>query len=230
VLDFARARGYRDGENPARWSGHLDHLLPARNKVVKHHAAIPYRDLPPFMAGLRLRSDVAARALEFCILTAARTGEVIESQWTEIDLEAQVWAVPADRMKAGREHRVPLSDRAIEILGGLPRDGDFIFGGARSGRPIGANTLLEVVRAVHGASATVHGFRSSFRDWAGNETNFPRELAEHALAHSIGDKAEQAYRRGTAVERRRKLMDAWAAYCKRAPSEGAKVVPIRERA
>jgi hypothetical protein len=230
VLDWAKARGLRDGENPARWSGHLDHLLPARNKIVKHHAAIPYRELPAFMAGLRLRSDVVARALEFCILVAARTGEVVGSQWTEIDLEAQVWTLPPDRMKAGREHRVPLSARAIEILAGLPRDGDFIFGGARAGRPIGANTLLEIVRDVHGESATVHGFRSSFRDWAGNETNFPRELAEHALAHVIGDKAEQAYRRSDALARRRKLMEAWASYCAKAPAKREmNVTPMRAR-
>ena len=230
MLDWARVRGYRDGENPARWPGHLDHILPARNKVVKHHAAIAYPDLPAFMADLRATRGVAARALEFSILTAARTGEVIGAESGEVDLEAQLWTVPAGRMKAGREHRVPLSDRAIEILAGLPRDGAFVFPGARPMRPLGAMALLQVLRATHGGGASVHGFRSSFRDWAGNETNFPRELAEHALAHVIGDKAEQAYRRGDALARRRKLMEAWSNYCGRLAAAGNNVTPIRERA
>jgi integrase len=229
VLDWARVRGYRDGDNPARWSGHLDHILPARNKVVKHHAAIAYRDLPAFMADLRAKSGVAAQALELAILCAARTSEVIGAKWSEIDLEAGLWTVPAGRMKAGREHCVPLSARAVEILAGLPRDGAFVFPGGRAGRPLGTNALLEVVHDARG-DGTVHGFRSSFRDWAGNETNFPRELAEHALAHVIGDKAEQAYRRSDALARRRKLMDAWAKFCGRPAASQNNVTPIRERA
>jgi integrase len=230
VLDWAKARGLRDGENPARWSGHLDHLLPARDKVVKHHAAIPYRELPAFMAGLRLRSEIAARALEFCILTAARTGEVIGSQWIEIDLEARLWTVPADRMKAGREHRVPLSARALEIIADLPRDGDCVFPGARAGKPLSNMAMLEIVRGMRGKGATVHGFRSTFRDWGAEQTSYPNEMLELALAHAVSDKVEAAYRRGDMMEKRRRLMDVWSNYCKAPAKRESNVTLIRERA
>jgi integrase len=232
VLAWATVAGHRSGDNPARWAGHLAQLLPAKTKVaaVKHHDAVPYPDMAVFMGALRAKSGVSARALEFTILTAARTGEVIGARWSEINLNDKVWAIPAERMKAGREHRVPLSDRAIAVLKALPRGasgGEFVF--ARESKPLSNMSMLELLRGMR-KGATVHGFRSSFRDWAGNETNFPREVVEHALAHSIGDKAEQAYRRDTAVERRRKLMDAWARYCERKPVDAAKVISIGKAA
>ena len=213
ILDAARARGYRRAENPARWRGHLDHLLPKQAKLSRgHHAAMPYSNVPAFVGQLRARRAVAAFALEFCILTAARTGEVLGARWEEIDITGHVWTVPGARMKAGREHRVPLSSRALAILSSMAaaRTGDFIFPGQKKGKPLSGMAMEMMLRRMKIENATVHGFRSSFRDWAGNETNFPRELAEQALAHVIGDKAEQAYRRGDALERRRALMDAWA--------------------
>ena len=214
-------------ENPARWRGHLDHLLPKPGKLTRgHHAAMPYRDVPAFVATLRERSGVAALALEFAILTAARSGEVMGARWAEIDLEAKVWTVPGSRMKAGRVHRVPLSGRALEIVKALgeAKTGEFVFPGTKPGKPLSVMALEMVLRRMN-VDVTVHGFRSSFRDWAGNETSFPREIAEQALAHVIGDKAEQAYRRGDALERRRDLMQAWANYCK--PVQSGKVVPLR---
>ncbi len=214
VLDAAKARGFRTLENPARWRGHLDHLLPKPGKLTRgHHAALPYADVPAFIASLRERDGTAALALEFAILTAARSGEVIGARWLEIDLNARVWTIPGSRMKAGREHRVPLSARAVEIVTGLAkaRTGDFVFPGSKPDKPLSVMALEMVLRRM-GVDATVHGFRSSFRDWAGNETSFPREIAEQALAHVIGDKAEQAYRRGDALERRRELMSAWSRY------------------
>jgi len=232
VLDWAKVRGYRDGENPARWRGHLDKILPARAKVqrVEHHAALAYEDLPAFMAELRARQGVSARALEFTILTAARAGEVVGARWAELDLARKVWIVPGSRMKSGKEHSVPLSDRVLAILADLPRDGECVFPGGRAGRPVATTTMLAMLQGMRGKTATTHGFRSSFRDWAGNETNFPRELAEQALAHVIGDKAEQAYRRGDALERRRRLMDAWAGFCERPLAKGDNVVSMRESA
>jgi integrase len=230
VLAWATVAGYRSGDNPARWTGHLKELLPAKTKVsaVIHHSAVPYVDMPAFMRDLRAKSGLSARALEFCILTATRTGEVIVARPAEIDYAKKVWTIPAERMKAAREHEVPLSDRALAILAG-PSDGEFVFGG-RNGRPLSNMAMLELLRGMLGKGATVHGFRSTFRDWAGNETHFPRELAEHALAHVIGDKAEQAYRRSAALEKRRKLMSAWSAYCERSPVETSKVVQFRELA
>ena len=216
VLNAAKAKGYRTGENPAAWRGHLENLLPKRSHLSRgHHAAMPYGDLPAFVASLRERQAVAALALEFAILTAARSGEVLGAGWSEIDLAAKVWTIPAERMKAAREHRVPLNDRAVEIVKriGDARVSDFVFPGQRSGRPLSVMALEMVLRRMGVENATVHGFRSAFRDWAGNETHFPRELAEHALAHVIGDKAEQAYRRSDALARRRELMDAWAKHC-----------------
>jgi integrase len=232
VLDWAKVREYRTGENPARWKGHLDKLLPARAKIqrVAHHPALAYAKLPAFMAELRAMDGVKARALEFLVLTAARTGDIIGARWSEIDLQARQWIVPAGRMKAAREHRVPLSDRAHAILEAIPRDSDFLFPGERAGKAISARAMPGVLYALRGDGATVHGFRSSFRDWAGNETNFPRELAEQALAHVAGDATERAYRRSDALAKRRKLMDAWAAYCSRPPAAGENVVAIREAA
>lgn len=215
VLDAAGASGHRRGENPARWRGHLDKLLPKRQKLSRgHHAALPYEQVPAFLARLRARVSIAALALEFAILTAARSREVLEARWSELDLTAGIWTVPAARMKAGRPHRVPLSGRALEILRVLVdlRTGDFVFPGQKEGRPLSTMALEMVLRRMKVDDATVHGFRSSFRDWAGEETPFPREVAEAALAHVIGDKAEQAYRRGDALEKRRAMMEAWAAW------------------
>jgi integrase len=223
VLDAARARSFigRNEANPARWRGHLDKLLPKRAKLTRgHHAAMPYADVPPFVAELRQRPATAARALEFCILTAARSGEALSARWHEIDLDQQVWTIPPTRTKAAREHRVPLSERAAAILREMEalRSGDYVFPGQRPGRPLSGMAFEMLLRCAK-SPYTAHGFRSSFRDWAGNETHFPRELAEHALAHVIGDTAEQAYRRSDALARRRELMDAWAQFCEGAAGE-----------
>jgi integrase len=224
VLDWAKVRGLRDGENPARWRGHLDHLLPARSKVqrVKHFAALPYAELPALMAKLRDRQAVSAAALEFLILAAARTNEVLGARWDEID--SDVWTVPAERMKGGREHRVPLSDRAIEILAALPHE-SYIFG-VRTNAAANPHTLKSALERVGYGEFTVHGFRSSFRDWAAERTNYPNHVVEMALAHAIGNGVEAAYRRGDLFEKRRQLMRAWADYCSR-PNVEADVVPIR---
>jgi integrase len=216
VLDAAKAQGLRSGENPAAWRGHLSHLLPKRGKLTRgHHAAMPYVDIPAFIERLSAREATSAMALEFCILTAARSGEVLGARWLEINFGTKVWTVPAERMKAAREHRIPLSDRALGILEKLSeaRVGDLIFPGQRAGRPLSVTAMEMLLRRMDQDDVTVHGFRSAFRDWAGNETDFPREVAEAALAHVIGDKAEQAYRRGDALEKRRELMSAWAIYC-----------------
>jgi integrase len=228
VLDAAKAKGFRDGENPARWRGHLDHLLPQQSKLARgHHAAMPYEDVAAFIAKLRKREASAALALELCILTAARSGEILRMQWSEIDLDKKIWTVPANRMKAGREHRVPLSSRALAILRQLEKlkAGEFVFPGQARNKPLSNMAMEMMLRRMNIQDTTVHGFRSSFRDWAGNISNFPREVVETALAHVIGDKAEQAYRRSDALEKRRKLMDAWAAYCA-APKTG-EVVAFR---
>jgi integrase len=229
VLDAAKAQGHRSGENPAAWRGHLAHLLPKRGKLTRgHHAAMEYRDVPAFVAKLRACDTIAAMALEFCILTATRSGEVYGARWSEIDMAAMVWSVPADRMKAAREHRVPLSDRALAILEKLlvARTGDIVFPSPRGRRPLSHVAMAKVMRRLEVEQATVHGFRSAFRDWAGNETHFPREVAEAALAHVVGDKAEQAYRRGDALEKRRGLMAAWASYCE--PKKGDNVVQFKK--
>ena len=223
VLDAAKARGFigQNEANPARWRGHLDKLLPKRGKLTRgHHAAMPYADVPAFLAELRKRPAIAARALEFCILTAARSGEVLAARWDEIDVDAKVWTVPAGRTKAAREHRVPLSDKALAILREMDaaRTGEHVFPGRNPKKPLSGMAFEMLLRRI-GSPYTAHGFRSSFRDWAGNETHFPRELAEHALAHVIGDKAEQAYRRSDALARRRELMDAWARHCEAAAGE-----------
>jgi integrase len=216
VLDAAKAKGFRNGENPARWRGHLDHLLPRPLKLTRgHHAAMAYENVAEFIGKLREREAAAAQALEFCILTAARSNEVLGARWQEFDLDRAVWTVPAARMKAGREHRVPLSGRAISILNTLDKSEqrEFVFPGQRPDKPLSGMAMEMMLRRMKVDDATVHGFRSTFRDWAGNISNFPREVVETALAHVIGDKAEQAYRRSDALEKRRKLMEAWAAYC-----------------
>ncbi len=231
VLDAAKAQGYRSGENPAAWRGHLSHLLPKRPKATRgHHAAMNYRDIRAFLAKLRADPAIAARALEFCILTAARTGEVLGSQWSEIDIDEKTWTVPANRTKAGREHRVPLSQPALAVVKALSkaRDCQFVFPSPRGKRPLSHVAMAKVLDRLGAEGVTVHGFRSAFRDWAGNETNFPREVAEAALAHIVGDKAEQAYRRSDALEKRRKLMSAWAMYVE--PTSDAKITPIRRKA
>jgi integrase len=216
VLDAAKARGLRIGENPARWRGHLDQLLPKRQRLTRgHHAAMVYTDVPAFIGNLRTHEGNAAPALEFAILTAARSGEVLGAQWEEFDLQRQVWTVPATRMKAGREHRVPLSRRAISILNALSdsRSGNYVFPGDKRDRPLSVMALAMVLRRMRIQNVTVHGFRSSFRDWAAECTNFPNEVCEAALAHVIENKAEAAYRRGDLFAKRRKLMEAWASYC-----------------
>lgn len=219
VLDYARARGWREGENPARWRGHLDKLLAKRSDVarVEHHPALPWREMGAFMALLRGQEGIAARALEFTILTACRTGEVIGARWPEVDLEARTWSVPAERMKARRLHRVPLSSQALDLLRALPRVAgeDFLFPGGRAGRPLSNAAMLATLKRMKRGDLTTHGFRSSFRDWTAEQTGFPRELAEAALAHVLRDKTESAYQRGDLLERRRKLMQAWGDYCGR---------------
>jgi integrase len=231
VLDWAKARGYRNGENPARWRGHLDHLLPARTKVrtVVHHAALPYREIGTFMASLREREALAARALEFVILTTARTNEVINARWDEIELQAKVWTVPGSRMKAGREHRVPLSDPAVGILKRMQevRQNDHVFPGERR-QTLSNMAFLMLLRRMDRADLTAHGFRASFRTWAAERTSYPREIAEAALAHVVGDATEQAYQRGDVFEKRRKLMDAWATYCSE-PARTSAVIDLKAK-
>jgi integrase len=226
VLDTARAKGLRDGENPARWKGHLDKLLPRAAKLSRgHHAALPYADMPAFMLRLREQEGVGAKALEFTILTAARSGEVRGMEWREVDLDSKVWAVPASRMKAGREHRVPLTERAVAVLRAMAEAnrGDLVFPGA-GGKALSDMTLAAVLKRMS-VDVTVHGFRSSFRDWAGDETHFAREIAEACLAHSVGDQVEAAYRRSDALERRRELLSAWGRYLDE-PREG-NILPLR---
>lgn len=230
VLDAAKAKGHRQGENPARWRGHLDKLLPARRKLVRgHQPAMPFEHVSAFVGDLRKREAIAARALEWVILTAARTGEAIGALWSEIDRERGVWTIPGfdlqtgRRMKGGRQHQVPLSPRCMEILAEMEKFGTtgLVFPGQNPDEPLSDMALLMLLRRMGMRHATVHGFRSTFRDWCGECTNFPRDVAELALAHVVGDQTEAAYRRATALEKRRKLMEAWAAYCE------PKVVPLR---
>ena len=232
ILDWATARGYRQGENPARWRGHLENLLPRRSKVrrVEHHAALPYSELSAFMLALRQQEGVAARALEFTILTAARTGEVIGARWEEINIAERLWSVPAERMKAGREHRVPLCGKALEIVEEMRAiGGNFIFPGGKRGKPLSNMAMTMLLRRMGHGDQTVHGFRSTFRDWAAERTNFPAEVAEMALAHAVSDKVEAAYRRGDLFEKRRALAEAWAKFCATA-LVGGEIVPIRKPA
>ncbi len=227
ILDAARASGHRTGENPARWRGHLDKLLPKREKLSRgHHKAMPFDDVPAFVKTVRSMEGLAPVALEFAILTAARTGEVLGAKWAEIDVEKRLWTVPAGRMKSGIEHRVPLSDRAMEIVRKMEesRLSAFLFPGRKSERPLAPMALIIVLRRAH-LDVTAHGFRSAFRDWCGERTAFPRDVAEAALAHAVGDETERAYRRGDALEKRRKLMDAWGKFCE--PKATGNVVALR---
>jgi integrase len=216
ILNFAKARGYRIGENPAAWRGHLDHLLPARSKVrrVQHHPALPYAELPAFMDQVRSHHGIAPRVLEFTVLTAARIGEALGARWDEIDLAQRMWVIPPDRMKSGREHRVPMSPRVISIVEEMAeiRLNEFVFPGSKQGRHLtemGVRTLVRELRA----GITRHGFRSTFRDWAAETTSFQNHVVEMALAHAVGDAVEAAYRRGDLLEKRRKLMEAWDSFC-----------------
>jgi integrase len=234
VLDFAKARGLRNGENPARWRGHLENLLPKTKRVaqVKHFRALPYAAIAPFMTKLRTRDGVAARCLEFITLTAARLGEAVNAQWGEIDHSHKTWTVPAGRMKGGREHRVPLSSAAAAVLEEMAairkHDSSYVFPGARRGRPIGENTVWEMVKSVSGdEAATVHGLRSTFRDWAAERTNYPRELCELALAHVVAGEVERAYQRGDLFEKRRRLMTEWARFCSLPAAKAGDVVVMR---
>jgi len=227
VLSFAKVRGWRSGENPAQWRGNLDAILPPRAKLTRGHmAAVPYRELPEFMALLRNSPTISARALEFTVLTAARSGETLLATWDEIDLDAALWSLPAERMKARRPHRVPLTEAALAILKPLydVRTSEYVFPGARPGRPMSDMTLTAFMRRNE-RTETVHGFRSSLRDWAGDETSFPREIVEAALAHVVGNATEQAYRRSDALEKRRELLEAWAGYL--AGDTDENVVPLR---
>jgi integrase len=215
VLDFAAVQGWRSGENPARWRGHLQNALAPRLKAAQsHHAAMPYADLPAFVGRLQALPGMSAAALEFLILTAARSGEVRGMIWPEIDFATKIWTVPGSRMKAGRTHRVPLSNRAVEILVDLEQkqSSEFVFPGEKRGAPLSIMALTMLMRRMKVGHLTPHGFRSSFRDWVGDETEFPREIAEAALAHAVGDEVERSYRRSDALERRRALMLAWEAF------------------
>jgi integrase len=229
ILDWATTRGYRHGDNPARWRGHLENLLPKKTKVraVVHHAALPYGEVAGFMVELRGQQGVAARALEFAVLTAARTGEVLSASWGEIDAAQRLWTIPAARMKAGREHRVPLSSAAMAVVEQMTaiRSSLFVFPGVRYGQPPSKTALFEVLRNMGWGHVTVHGFRSCFRDWVAERTSYPTEVAEMALAHLVGDKVEQAYRRSDQFERRRELAEVWAKYCDAAPT--GQVVSLR---
>ena len=215
VIDWATARQLRKGDNPARWKGHLKHLLPARNKNgIEHYAALPWAETPMFMAELRAINSISARALEFTILTAARTGETLGAKWVEIDEENAIWTVPGERMKAGAVHRVPLSKASLAILDDqiqMMRN-PFIFTGARQGLGLSNMSMLKVIRRLR-PGLTVHGFRSAFRTWAAEQTNFPREIAEACLAHTVGNAVERSYRRGDFFEKRRTLLTAWANFC-----------------
>ena len=233
VLDWATARGYRQGENPAHWRGHLDKLLPARTKVarVEHHAALPYAELPSFLLALREQQGAAARALEFAILTAARSGEVRGARWSEIDLIDKVWTIPARRMKGGREHRIPLAPRALAIMREMHAHADdgFVFPGNRPGKPFSKMAIPDVLHRMGRGDVTVHGFRSSFRDWAAETTGYPNHVVEQALAHAIGNAVEKAYRRSDLFDKRRKLMGAWATFCTSTPAERGKIISLAKQ-
>jgi integrase len=216
VLNWAKIHGHRDGENPARWKGHLENVLPKPSKIakVKHHTAVPYAEIPTFMVDLRKKKAVGALALEWTILSAARSEETLAAEWSEIDVEKRIWTIPASRMKADSDHRVPLTDRMLEILKSLPRNGKWIFPGQKPSKRASGAVMWFLLRGMRPSSGeTVHGFRSSFRDWAAEQTAYPSDVIEMALAHTIANKVEAAYRRGDLFEKRRALMDDWAAYC-----------------
>ena len=234
VLDAAKARKLRTGDNPADWKGALQASLPANQAKAKliHHAALPYTAIAAFLASLKSQPGIASQALEFAILTAARTGEVIGAQWTEVDEAEAVWNVPAERMKAKKPHRVPLSPRALELLATVPRNGDFIFvnkRGDKDPKPLSDMAMLAVLKRMERTDITVHGFRSTFRDWAGEQSSYPREVIEHALAHQLADAAEAAYQRGDLLRKRRALMDDWARYCATERPASASVTSIRKK-
>lgn len=229
VLAWATVRGYRTGDNPAQWRGHLDELLPKRAKVAKveHRAAIPYAEAGAFMAELRHKRGMAARALEFQALTATRPGEACGALWAEFDLDAGLWIIPPERMKAGKEHRVPLSPPALAMLRKLPHAGPAVFPGTRGG-PVSTDAAMKVLKALR-PGMTAHGLRSTFRDWAGEATAFPRETIEQCMAHRLKDKAEAAYSRGDSLAKRKRVMDAWADYLSQ-PARGATVTGIHQKA
>jgi integrase len=231
ILDWAKVRGFRNGENPARWRGHLIHLLPGRTKVrpIKHHAALPYNEIPSFMTELRGVEGRAAAALEFLILTAARTGEVIYARWSEVDLKKRVWVVPPEHMKGYREHRVPLSKAAMLALNRIKEPkGLYLFPGRTPDTSLSNMALLMTLGRMNSGNITAHGFRSTFRDWAAEQTNFPNEVVEMALAHAVASKTEAAYRRSDLFDKRRQLMDAWAEYCMKHKSAGKSVATDSE--
>lgn len=235
VLDWATVRGYRTGDNPARWKGHIAEVLPPRDKIAKreHHPALPFTEVAGFIAALHNREGVAAKALEFTILTAARTGEVIGAKWQEINLAEKIWTIPAGRTKGGRQHRIPLLKRALEILSEVPHEdgNDHIFIGPIAGAGLGDSAMTSVLKRMGHGNITVHGFRSTFRDWAAERTNTPNHVVETALAHAIGDKTEAAYRCGDLFAKRKVLMDSWASFCAKLPANGDKVVvPMQRRA
>jgi integrase len=227
VIDWTKARGYRTGENPARWRGHLENLLARKSKIKVHLAAMPYSEVPGFMLALREQEGVGVCPLEFTILTAARTDQTVGAKWREVDLAAKTWTIPAARMKAGVEHRVPLSARAVAILGTAGDAHDFVFPGVKPGKPVANSAMLKTLKAH--SDATVHGFRSSFRTWAGERTSFQREVIEVAMAHTVGDETERAYDRGEYFEKRRRLMDEWARYCATPKAISGKVIPINKK-
>jgi integrase len=231
ILDWAKVRKYRAGENPARWRGNLEHSLPKRAKVqrVRHHAALPYEAIGSFMAELRDQEGIGARALEFLILTATRTSETVGARWDEIDMDKGLWTIPAERIKAGKEHRVPLSTPALGILKEMAKlkESEFVFPGGKRGRPLSTNAFLAMLKRMGRDDLTAHGFRSTFRDWAAERTNYPRDVAEMALAHAIGDKVEAAYRRGDLFEKRKRMMEDWAKFCTIVIKPGTVVPMIR---
>ncbi len=236
VLAWATVRKYRAGENPAQWTNNLDQVLPARSKLakIKNHPALPFAQISEFIPALRQQAGIASRALEFAILTATRTNETIGATWQEFDLDEATWTIPAERMKAEKEHRVPLSNRAMDLVREmLPLRADEagpVFPSPK-GKALSNMAMLAVLKRMKRHDLTVHGFRSTFRDWAGETTAFPREVVEHGLSHQLKDKAEAAYARGTLFTKRRKLMDAWAAYCNTVKkSEGNNVIPINAAA
>jgi integrase len=244
VLSWAKVRGFRGGDNPAAWRGHLDQLLPARSKVrkVRHHPALPYDQIGAFMLALRERDSISARALEFTILCAVRTGDIAGikkdskpgARWGQVDFKGRVWTIPST--KTDRELRVPLSGAALAILKGMEAiaKGDYIFPGGREGKPLSNMAMAELLKGMgdwrdkFGEEITVHGFRSSFRDWGGDKTHYPRDLLEFALGHKVGDEAEIAYRRSDGLEKRRRLMEDWADYCAKAATTRNVVVPMRK--
>jgi integrase len=233
VLDWATVRGFRTGTNPAQWKGHLAEVLPAKGEFtrVQHHTALPYADVSAFVAQLSQQHGIAPRAFEFLVLAAARTSEVLSARWSEFDFQNRIWTIPPDRMKTRKLHRVPLTDRMIEILKALPREGGdngLVFIGSKANAPLAKNTLSKLVGTM-GADCTVHGFRSSFRTWSAESTAFPREIIEAALAHATGNAVELAYQRSDVIEKRRKLMEQWSSFVTTPRQDDVTVTPIRRK-